>query len=86
MVLEQVGAHVAPAPILGQLVALEFLADTEWAPALLAGEPSATVAPRLGDPTPYAPEADVVVVAEGDRLCAVDLRGAAARPPSRPWT
>jgi alkylation response protein AidB-like acyl-CoA dehydrogenase len=75
VVLEQVGAHVAPAPILGQLVALDSLATTEWGPALVAGELVATVAPRLDEPVVYAPDSDLVVVAEGDRLVAVDLRG-----------
>jgi alkylation response protein AidB-like acyl-CoA dehydrogenase len=74
VVLEQVGARVAPAPILSQLVALEFLADTEWGPALLDGDSVAAVAPGLDEPTPYAPDADVVVVAGDDRLWAIDLR------------
>jgi alkylation response protein AidB-like acyl-CoA dehydrogenase len=82
VVLEQVGARVAPAPILSQLVALEFLADSEWAPALLAGESVAAIAPRLGEPTVYAPEADVALVAEGDRLSAIDLRD--RRPAAEP--
>jgi alkylation response protein AidB-like acyl-CoA dehydrogenase len=82
VLLEQVGAHVAPAPILGQLVALEFLADTEWGPALVAGESVAAVAAGFGELVVHAPEADVVVVAEGDRLVAVDIRD--RRPPAEP--
>ncbi len=82
VVLEQVGARVAPAPILSQLVALELLADTPWAEPLLSGESVAAVAPRLGEPTTYAPEADVVVVVEGDRVSAIDLRG--RRPAAEP--
>ena len=74
IVLEQVGSHVAPVPILGQLVALEFLAGTEWGPGLLDGSQVGAIAPRLGEPTVYAPSADVVVVPEGDRLVAIDLR------------
>jgi len=82
ILLEQVGAHVAPAPILGQVVALELLAATAWGPGLIAGTQVAAVAPRLGEPTVYAPSADVVVVAEGDRLVAIDLGG--LRPRSEP--
>ena len=84
VLLEQVGAHVAPAPILGQLVALEFLAATEWGAGLLDGSLIATVAPRLGEPTVYAPSSDVVLVADPARveLVAIDLRG--RRPAAEP--
>jgi alkylation response protein AidB-like acyl-CoA dehydrogenase len=82
VVLEQVGAHVAPAPILGQLVALDALASTEWGPVLLAGEAVAAAAPRLEEPCPYAPAADVVVVPDGERLVAIDLRS--HRPGAEP--
>jgi alkylation response protein AidB-like acyl-CoA dehydrogenase len=82
VVLEQVGAHVAPAPILGQLVALDVLGETDWGPRLVAGDAVAAVAPRLGEPVPYAPSADVVVVPEDGHLVALDLTG--HRPPSEP--
>ncbi len=82
VLLEEVGAHVAPAPILSQLVALEFLAGTEWGPGLLTGDQVGAVAPRLGEPTVYAPSADVVVVPDGDRLVALDLRD--CRPDPEP--
>src|SRR6478672_8251054 len=82
IVLEEVGAQVAPAPILGQLVALEFLAGTEWGPDLLDGSQVAAIAPRLDEPTVFAPSADVVVVPEDDRLVAIDIRG--HRPKSEP--
>ena len=82
VLLEQVGAHVAPAPILGQLVALEFLADTEWGPGLIDGSHTATIAPALGEPTVYADGADVVVVADAGELVAIDLRG--CRPHAEP--
>src|SRR3954467_4628689 len=36
VLLEEVGAHVAPAPILQQIVALDALTGTEWAERLLA--------------------------------------------------
>jgi alkylation response protein AidB-like acyl-CoA dehydrogenase len=74
IVLEQVGAHVAPAPVLGQTVALDVLAESAWGPPLMAGEAVAACAARLDEPCVYAPAADVVVVPEHDRLIAVDLR------------
>jgi alkylation response protein AidB-like acyl-CoA dehydrogenase len=82
IVLEQVGAHVAPAPVLGQMVALDALADTAWGPPLIAGEAVAACAARLDEPCVYAPVADLVVVPEDDRLMAVDLRE--RRPSSEP--
>ncbi|HET6663448.1 MAG TPA: acyl-CoA dehydrogenase family protein [Acidimicrobiales bacterium] len=82
IVLEQVGAHVAPAPVLGQMVALEVLADTAWGPPLIAGEAVAACAARLDEPCVYAPAADVVVVPEHDRLVAIDL--AERRPAAEP--
>ena len=74
IVLEQVGAHVAPAPVLGQMVALDALADSAWGPALIAGESVAACASGLDEPCVYAPAADVVVVTEDGRLVAIDLR------------
>ena len=73
IVLEEVGAAVAPAPVLGQMVALEFLAGTEWGEELVTGHAVAAVASRLGEPTVYAPAADVVVAPEDGRLVAIDL-------------
>jgi len=75
VLLEQVGAAVAPAPILGQLVALDVLAGTEWGPGLVDGSRVATVADGLDRVIPFAPVADVVVVCEDDRVRAVDLTG-----------
>jgi len=75
VLLEQVGATVAPAPILSQLVALDVLASSEWAAGLLDGSTIATVAEGLDGPVPYAPSADVVVAIEQDRLVAIDLTG-----------
>jgi alkylation response protein AidB-like acyl-CoA dehydrogenase len=46
VLLEQVGAHVAPAPILQHVVALELLvrADSPLVPAVLSGDTVATIA------------------------------------------
>jgi alkylation response protein AidB-like acyl-CoA dehydrogenase len=82
VVLEQVGAHVAPAPVLGQLVALEHLRDTDGADGLIAGERIAAAGHRVGELVAHAPEADVVVVTDGDRLVALDLT--AHRPAAEP--
>ena len=87
VLLEQVGAHVAPAPFLQQLVATWALAQggaAEWVARLVSGEAVATVAWRPvsaeGDaltgrtePAIFAPSADVAVVGTGDALYAVDL-------------
>jgi alkylation response protein AidB-like acyl-CoA dehydrogenase len=82
IVLEQVGAHVAPAPILGQLVALDALADSAWGQPLIAGEAVAACAARADEPCVYAPAADLVVVPEDDRLMAIELRD--RRPAAEP--
>lgn len=49
VLLEAVGAHLAPAPILGQLVALDALVaagETSWVPRLVGGDAVAAVAFR----------------------------------------
>jgi alkylation response protein AidB-like acyl-CoA dehydrogenase len=82
VLLEQVGAHVAPAPILGQLVALDALAGTDWAAGLIDGSKVAAVADGLDRVVPFAPAADVVVVCDDDGVRAIDLadHGPAAEP------
>jgi alkylation response protein AidB-like acyl-CoA dehydrogenase len=82
IVLEQVGSFVAPAPVLGQMVALDALADTAWGPPLIAGEALAASAAALDQPCVHAPAADVVVVPEDGRLVAIDLE--ARRPRAEP--
>lgn len=88
VLLEQVGAHVAPAPFLQQLVALWALAQSpsgeQWVGPLVAGEAVATIAWRAVDadgdrvsgrtePAVFAPSADVAVVRSADGLFAVDV-------------
>ncbi|WP_334144743.1 acyl-CoA dehydrogenase family protein [Rhabdothermincola sp.] len=55
VLLEQVGAHVAPAPVLQQIVALTMLADAapEWVEPLVRGASIATIAwsPVRAEPT-----------------------------------
>jgi alkylation response protein AidB-like acyl-CoA dehydrogenase len=74
VLLEQVGAHVSPAPILGQMVALEVLAGSEWIEPLLSGESIAAVTGRLDAPVPFAPSADVVIAVDQQRVGAYDVR------------
>jgi alkylation response protein AidB-like acyl-CoA dehydrogenase len=76
VLLEAVGAHVAPAPILGQLVALDSLATTAWGTELLAGDAVACVAGSgAREVVPYAPSARVAVGIDGSRLVGVALDG-----------
>jgi alkylation response protein AidB-like acyl-CoA dehydrogenase len=71
VLLEEVGAHVAPAPILQQIVALDALSQTEWAEPLLAGATIACVAASgAREVVPYAPSAGVAVCVLGQELVA----------------
>jgi alkylation response protein AidB-like acyl-CoA dehydrogenase len=71
VLLEEVGAHVAPAPILQQIVALDALTGTEWVEPLLAGDVIACVsASDAREVVPYAPSAGVAVCVRGDELVA----------------
>jgi alkylation response protein AidB-like acyl-CoA dehydrogenase len=71
VLLEEVGAHVAPAPILQQIVALDALAGTDWAEPLLAGDVIACVAASgAREVVPFAPSAAVAVCVRGDQLVA----------------
>jgi alkylation response protein AidB-like acyl-CoA dehydrogenase len=81
VLLEQVGAHVAPAPILQQIVALDALAGDERAAALLSGEAVAAIAwSGAREVVPYAPVASVVVAVDGDELIACTVPDGAAEP------
>ena len=71
VLVEEVGAHVSPAPILQQVVALDALVGTEWSDALLAGDTVACVAASgAREVVPYAPSAGVAVFVRGDELVA----------------
>ena len=71
VLLEEVGAHVAPAPILQQIVALDALTATPWAEPLLAGDVIACVAASgAREVVPYAPSAEVAVCVRGNELVA----------------
>jgi len=89
---EQVGAHVAPAPFLENLLAAGALAGTDaaetWLERLVTGDAIACVAWRPDIPVPYAPSADVAVVIKEEEVLLVDLTvGAAiAREPAMDLT
>src|SRR5437762_2359971 len=71
VLLEEVGAHVAPAPILQQIVALDALSGTSWVDGLLAGDVVACATSSGGrEVVPYAPSAGVAVCVRGDELVA----------------
>ena len=77
VLLEQVGAHVAPAPILGQLVALDALAGTEWGAGLVDGSRGGRGGGRRSTGwSPYAPV--------GRRRGRVRGRPRSGRRPDRP--
>src|SRR5436190_11802073 len=62
---EQVGAHVAPAPFLENLLAATALANVDqnnWLERLVNGDAVATIAWRPEIPVAYAPVADIAVV------------------------
>jgi alkylation response protein AidB-like acyl-CoA dehydrogenase len=82
VLMEQVGAHVAPAPFHQTLVALAALPpDDPWVPRLLDGAIGCVAwdrgpLPGAGDGrllVPYAPVADVAVVASADAVVVHDL-------------
>ena len=88
VLLEQTGAHLAPVPLLQQLMALAVLADGPWGERLLSGEAIACVArtplARAGDgtvsgrlePVIYGARADVLVAPAGsDRGAVAESRG-----------
>ena len=85
VLLEQTGAHLAPVPLVQQLIALAVLASGPWGERLLAGEAVAAVArtplTRAGDgsvsgrpePVIYGARADVLVApAAAERMPTAD--------------
>ena len=77
---EQVGRHVAPAPILENLLAVGALAsagDEQWVERLVSGDAVACVASQPEVPVPYAAAADVAVVISGGEVVVVDLAASA---------
>src|SRR5437763_5647425 len=90
---EQVGAHLAPAPFIENLLAAGALAAADqhgWVERLVSGDAIASVAWRRDIPVPYAPVADVAVVIDDDKeeVLLVDLTAgpAIAREPAMDLT
>jgi len=77
---EAVGAHLAPAPILGALVASEALVGTPWLDGLLDGSLVVAVSADAAAPVPYAPSAGLVVALHEGRVVAWVPTGVTAEP------
>jgi alkylation response protein AidB-like acyl-CoA dehydrogenase len=72
---EAVGAHVAPAPIVQSIIAVDVLRDTPWVDAVVAGDAIACVgASGQREVLPYAASADIAVYRRGGELVVADLR------------
>ena len=76
---EQVGAHLAPAPIVENLLAVAALVNTDaadtWIERLVTGDAVACVAWRPDIPVAYAPIADLAVVIDREEVKLVDRAG-----------
>jgi alkylation response protein AidB-like acyl-CoA dehydrogenase len=85
VLMEEVGRHVAPAPFHPTVLALRATAGTRFADPLLAGGIGCVGwrEPGRDALVPYAPVADVAVVASRDGVVAHDLR-AGGRPAREP--
>ncbi|HEX2383926.1 MAG TPA: acyl-CoA dehydrogenase family protein [Acidimicrobiales bacterium] len=72
---EAVGAHVAPAPIVQSMIAVDALRDTPLIDPVLAGDDIACVAVSgRREVVPYVASADIAVCRRGDELVVADLR------------
>jgi alkylation response protein AidB-like acyl-CoA dehydrogenase len=85
VLMEEVGRHVAPAPFHQTLLALRATSGSAWSERLLAGAVGTVAWNPGGDAVlvPYAPVADVAVVASPDAVVLHDLT-AGQRPPAEP--
>jgi alkylation response protein AidB-like acyl-CoA dehydrogenase len=84
VLVEELGRHAAPAPLVPQVLAIDAFAragEARWVERLSAGEALACVVWRSDHPVPYAPSADVAVVLGDDAVFAVEL---GSRPPREP--
>lgn len=92
VLLEQIGAHLAPVPLTQQLLAIAVLADSPWGAKLISGEAIAAAARTpltrnsdgsvSGRPEPviYGARADVLIAPCAYELVAVDLRSVERTP------
>ena len=86
VLLEELGRRVAPAPFSQTLLALAALRGTPWEDRLAGGAIGCVGWARPGDErvlVPYAPVADVAVIATADRLVVHDL-ASGGRPRREP--
>jgi alkylation response protein AidB-like acyl-CoA dehydrogenase len=88
VLLEEVGRHVAPAPFLSSLLALEALAaagEDDWVQRLVSGAAVGCAAWTTNAPVIGASAADVAVIAGPTALQLVELdEGAGGRPGAEP--
>ncbi|MXW76255.1 MAG: acyl-CoA dehydrogenase [Acidimicrobiaceae bacterium] len=92
VLLERIGAHLAPVPLTQQLLGLAVLADSPWGARLISGEAIAAAARTplsrnsdgsvSGRPEPviYGARADVLIVPCADELVAVELSAVERTP------
>jgi alkylation response protein AidB-like acyl-CoA dehydrogenase len=73
VLLEAVGAHLAPAPILGSLVAADALAGTQWIDGVVDGSTVVAVSADVTSPVPFVPSADLLVTVVDGAVVAVEL-------------
>jgi alkylation response protein AidB-like acyl-CoA dehydrogenase len=89
VLVEELGRHAAPAPLVPALLAADALAragDDEWFERIVAGDALACVAWDPRHPVPYAPSADVAIVLDGETVYAVGLDERPARQPAMDLT
>ena len=85
VLVEELGRHAAPAPIVPTVLALDAFAqagDDAWVARLLAGDAIACVAWDPAAPVPYAPSADVAIVLTDDGVYATELAERPRREPA----
>src|SRR5580765_683851 len=89
VLVEELGRHAAPAPIVSTVLALDVFAragDDAWVERLLAGDAIACVAWDAAAPVPYAPSADVAIVLADDGVYAIDIEEHPERQPAMDLT
>jgi alkylation response protein AidB-like acyl-CoA dehydrogenase len=89
VLVEELGRHAAPVPIVSTVLALDAFAqagDAEWVQRLLTGDAIACVAWDAGAPVPYAPSADVAIVLTDDGVYAAELTAKPKREPAMDLT
>ncbi|GIU88299.1 MAG: acyl-CoA dehydrogenase [Acidimicrobiia bacterium] len=89
VLVEQLGRHAAPAPLVPALLAADVLAragEDGWLERIVSGAALACVAWDPRHPVPYAPSADVAIVRDGERVHLLELPERPARQPAMDLT